>query len=156
MTTIDIRPATIEEIPTIAYHRRRMFAEMGVGDEAGHEKMTIAFAAWAQRTMQAGEFFTWFACDGDTVVGGAGLLLLDWPPAPDGDVGRRGYVYNVFVEPGYRRQGIARRLMDAALDFARQQGIRRVRLHASEAGRALYVSMGFTPTNEMGIELLEE
>ena len=39
------------------------------------------------------------------------------------------------------------------IDWCRAQGIARVRLHASDAGRPLYASLGFTPTTEMGWDL---
>ena len=39
--------------------------------------------------------------------------------------------------------------MQTILDWALAQGFDRVSLHASDAGRALYQSLGFEPTNEM-------
>lgn len=153
MNPITIRLGTIAEIPIMVYHRRSMFAEMGVGNEETFAKMDMAFAQWAERRIKAEEFYTWFACDGDAIIGGAGLLLIDWPASPDGDVGRKAYVYNVYVEPNYRKQGIARRLMDTLLDDCRTRGLVHVRLHASDAGRPLYEKMGFLQTNEMGIVL---
>jgi ribosomal protein S18 acetylase RimI-like enzyme len=55
-------------------------------------------------------------------------------------------ISNVGVLPDYRRRGIARKLVEAALDFARAQRARRVRLDVI-AGNApayeLYVSLGF-------------
>ena len=53
----------------------------------------------------------------------------------------------------FRRQGIARRLMDIALDWCRANGIRAVILHASDDGQKLYEQLGFRSTNEMRILL---
>ncbi|MBC7881693.1 MAG: GNAT family N-acetyltransferase [Anaerolineae bacterium] len=58
-------------------------------------------------------------------------------------------VVNVYTEPEWRGQGIARALMSTLMDWAVVQGCERVVLHASETGRALYTSLGFTATNEM-------
>jgi GNAT superfamily N-acetyltransferase len=55
----------------------------------------------------------------------------------------------VFVEPSSRRQGIARALTEAALDWGREAGLVSIVLHASPAGRPLYESIGFVATNEM-------
>ncbi len=39
------------------------------------------------------------------------------------------------------------------LAWCREQGFGSVSLHASEAGRLLYETMGFEPTNEMRLRL---
>jgi hypothetical protein len=39
--------------------------------------------------------------------------------------------------------------MQAMMEWARAQGFDRLLLHASDAGRPLYRSLGFLPTNEM-------
>jgi GNAT superfamily N-acetyltransferase len=71
------------------------------------------------------------------VLGCAGLRLLS---AGIGEVTR------VFVAPQARRRGIARQLLDAVEDAARQHQVTRLRLdtsdHLTEA-RRLYVSQGF-------------
>ena len=58
-------------------------------------------------------------------------------------------VVNLYTEPAWRHQGIARALMTVLMQWARDQGFDRLVLHASDAGRPLYVSLGFDPTNEM-------
>jgi GNAT superfamily N-acetyltransferase len=55
----------------------------------------------------------------------------------------------MYVEPDYRRRGIARQLMNAILAWARDGRVARLVLHASQDGRHLYTAMGFVPTNEM-------
>jgi ribosomal protein S18 acetylase RimI-like enzyme len=88
--------------------------------------------------------------DGDRVVAGAGLMLLDWAPHPlDPRSTQRGYLLNVYVEPEYRRKKLASHLIEHALAEARRRKIRVVALHSTEAGRALYESNGFRRTNEM-------
>ena len=56
---------------------------------------------------------------------------------------------NVYTEPAWRRRGIARALMHAMMRWSTERGFDRVVLHASEAGRPLYASLGFAATNEM-------
>jgi len=73
------------------------------------------------------------------VVGNVTVSCLD-PYA------RRWQISNVAVEPAYRRRGIARRLMEAALDLARREGgewaLLRVRTDNAPALH-LYQSLGF-------------
>jgi len=63
--------------------------------------------------------------------------------------GRQAIVVNVFTEPEFRRQGLARQLMLAVLAWARDERLDSLVLHAAKDGRALYESLGFTQTNEM-------
>jgi GNAT superfamily N-acetyltransferase len=58
-------------------------------------------------------------------------------------------VLNVYVEPGWRRRGVARLLMQHVLGYVRAQGIARCTLHPSAEGKPLYESLGFAPTREM-------
>lgn len=154
MAEITIRLATTDaaDVDALVYQRRRMFEDMGISESTPHglEKMSVSFRAWAEKHLAAGDYLAWLACDGEQIIGGAGLLLLDWPAAPDGDDSPRGYIYNVYIEPEYRRRGLARQLMQAILDECAARKIKRVRLHASDAGRPLYEKLGFIATNEMG------
>jgi GNAT superfamily N-acetyltransferase len=59
----------------------------------------------------------------------------------------------VVTIPRYRRQGIARRMMETMLDWLAGQGIEVVALHASEAGRPLYRELGFVDSNEMRLRI---
>lgn len=58
--------------------------------------------------------------------------------------GATGVIGNVVVRADYRRRGLARLLMGAALDWQRKKGVRTVWLDATEDGRTLYRSVGFT------------
>jgi GNAT superfamily N-acetyltransferase len=78
---------------------------------------------------------------------------MDWPPHMVGTQARRGNVVNVYTADAWRRRGLARRLMDAILDWCRANSLDVVVLHASKDGRPLYDSMGFTATNEMRLIL---
>ena len=73
--------------------------------------------------------------------------------SPDDATGRRALVQNVYTEPAFRRQGLARRLMATAIAWCRDQGLRSVSLHASDIGRPLYEDLGFRQTNEMRLLL---
>ena len=49
----------------------------------------------------------------------------------------------VLTHPEYRRQGLARRLMEDAISGAEREGIRTLKLDATDEGRPLYESLGF-------------
>jgi ribosomal protein S18 acetylase RimI-like enzyme len=78
---------------------------------------------------------------------------MDWPPHVVGRSQQRANILNVYTRRDSRRQGHARRLMQAAIDWCRARGIDTIVLHASPDGRALYESLGFAATNEMRLVL---
>jgi len=145
-----VRPATLDDIDVIAAHRRAMFVDMGYRDAVLLDAMIAEFRPWLRRKMTAQEYVAWLAAGSDqAIVAGLGLWLMDWPPHVIGPGSRRGNILNVYTEPARRRQGIARSLMNTALEWCRTHGIRSVILHASPDGRSLYSQLGFQPTNEM-------
>ena len=60
------------------------------------------------------------------------------------------YVFNVEIEPQYRRQGYARRALEALENEVASLGLHGIALHVfghNTAGRALYASLGYEATN---------
>jgi GNAT superfamily N-acetyltransferase len=103
--------------------------------------------------LERGQGFGWLAVDGaGSPLGNLVLLLHSRLPSPRNVVPVEGYVMNVWVEPAWRRKGIASALMDAALEKSRELGLQRVRLHATAEGRGAYARAGFVP-REDGMEL---
>ena len=57
---------------------------------------------------------------------------------------------NMYTRPEYRRQGIARRMLDILISDAKSRGIRFITLEATQMGKPLYEKAGFVPLkNEM-------
>lgn len=150
-----IRPATVEDVPIIVHHRRAMFADMGHTDPAGLDAMCESFAPYLARAIAEGAYRGWLAQTRDgRVIAGGGLIVHEWPSRPVVPAEpRRAYILNVYTEPDYRGRGIARRIVSDIIEWCRTQGFRSVSLHASTAGRRLYETMGFEPTNEMRLRL---
>jgi GNAT superfamily N-acetyltransferase len=118
-------------------------------DESGADAISEALAAETRAFLQlehaAGRLRSWLAEDDDgACVGIVTLLLHAVPPNPKVASSVEGYVVNMYVTPDRRSQGVGRGLLDAVLASGREQGLRRIVLHATDAGRPLYESAGFT------------
>jgi GNAT superfamily N-acetyltransferase len=149
-----IRRATIADTGTISGHRRAHFSDMGFDDPDALDAMSQHFRAWLEPRVESGEYLTWLAIASDgAVAAGLGVWLMDWPPHVVGPGARRANILNVYTEPQFRRRSLAELLMQAALDWCRENGIRAVILHAGLDDRSLHESMGFFPTNEMRLML---
>lgn len=149
-----IRLATLDDVDHIVGHRYRMFREMGHGDPEFQRSARPIYEQWLRERLGNGRYQGWLMlAPDDTIVAGVGLWLMDWPTGVVDLAPFRGYVFNVWTEPEHRRKGLSRRLMLALLAACKAQGINRVGLHASAAGRPGYEALGFVPSNEMTITL---
>jgi len=150
----EIRRATVDDVAILTRFRRAMFQDMGKGTPEALDAADIKFIPWAVRKLASGEYLGWLVVTPqDEVIAGVGLWLIDWPPGSIDQSDYRGYIYNVYTCPNYRRRGLARKLVETALDYCRENEIKIVALHASEQGRSLYESLGFKPTNEMRLQI---
>lgn len=148
-----LRLATPEDAELIAGHRESMFVEMGME----YAESVAKFAPWGRERIADGSYLGLLAevPASGRVVAGAGLWLMDWPPHVSTHVPIRAYLLNVWTDHDHRGQGIAAALTRTAMEMARARGIGVMRLHASDAGRPIYTRLGFTPSNEMTIDLTE-
>ena len=155
-----VRQAGIGDVPVLARHRAAMFRDMGHLPPDQEQPLVDATAAYLHKALPHGEYLAWLAEDATAiVVGGAGVQLRPIlprprPGEPELELGPEAIVLNVYVEPAWRRRGIAEVLMRTLLDALNARGIRRIVLHASDEGRRLYERLGFAATNEMRLSRL--
>lgn len=144
---LTIRRARPEDADQIALHRRLMFAEIFAFDPLKLNAMEADFRPWVRERLAQERYLGWLVVANNTkVVGGVGLWLLDWLPHPTDLTCQRGHVVDVYVQPDFRGQGWARRLMETLLDWCEDRGIITVTLSASPDGEHLYRSLGFEQT----------
>jgi GNAT superfamily N-acetyltransferase len=152
----DIRTAVASDAAVIARHRVSMFREMGhVPTEALASQLLEASAAALASLLRDRSYVGYLAMGpGQQVIAGAGAHLRPQLPRISSDGTRIEartvpLLVNVYTEPQWRRRGMARELVLALMRWATHEGFDQVVLHASEAGRPLYASLGFAATNEM-------
>ena len=136
-----------------------MFRDMGQLPLPDEGPLIQATERYLRDALPRGEYLGWVAERPSATtepVGGAGVQLRSILPRPgDGggiELGPEAIILNVYVEPAWRRHGVGQALMRALLAALAERGIRRVVLHASEQGRALYERLGFVGTNEMRLQ----
>jgi GNAT superfamily N-acetyltransferase len=150
---ITIREATFQDIPHIVRLRRRMYEDMQFTDISTLDRMEALAADYLQKALPDRTFRAWLACHGAQVIAGGAVVISPWPAHAYDLQCRRATILNVYTDPGYRRRGIARQLMQTMIAWCKREGFVRVTLHASDAGRHLYESLGFEASNEMRLNL---
>lgn len=149
-----VRPATVADLPLIVSQRHAMFEAMGYVNRAQLELTDAKFVEWVTDKLERGEYLGWFLADeGNRVVAGAGLWIMEWPPHAIDQSTRRGNILNVYAEPEYRDEAGLRRLLIQILDYCRDHGIRTVIVNPAEPVRPLFESLGFGGTSEYKIQV---
>src|SRR5581483_3224360 len=134
---VTIRPAIPNDIPTLLQQREGMYRDMGYTDDAAIAKMLSTSRTYLEDAMRNDSFRAWLAILHNKPVAGGGLIVNPWLSHPYDQQCRQATILNVYTDPEFRRQGIARLLMNTIIDWCRQQGFAHVSLHASKDGHPL-------------------
>ena len=107
-----------------------------------------AFIAATRDFLRHADQTTLLAMDGSVPIACATLCYKTTIPTLGHPTGRRAHLMNVYTAAGYRRQGIAKGLILALHEEARQRGVTEITLDATEQGRRLYEAMGYRASDE--------
>src|SRR5438128_894964 len=99
-----------------------------------------ALAGWNQ-TLEDWRMLLELEPEGCFCIEADGSVVATTTLLPHG--GQIAWIGMVLTHPGFRRQGLARRLVAHAVERARLLGIETVKLDASAEGQPLYESFGF-------------
>jgi len=151
---ITIRAAAADDIPDLVVLRCLMFESMGYRDPELLHASDVSCQSHFRRAIPSGEFHGWLATtsQGEAVASG-GLVIDRHPLGPNNLTGEVVYVVNMVTAPAYRRQGLARRIMQTIVDWLSAQDIRRISLHATGQRRPLYQELRFDDSKEMILNL---
>ena len=89
------------------------------------------------------ELFAFLCLDGEDAVAVVLLYIMEKPAFVGSVSGKTGTLLNVYTRQDYRRKGIAKKLVETALEKAEQLGVDFVELQATADGEPLYRKIGF-------------
>lgn len=150
-----IRQAVESDIPSIVRLRRIMFISMNITDLEALNKADKEVIHYLETAIPLKKFFGWIAEleNNQGVIGTGGLVIDQHPPAPFNFSGKVGYIMNLVVLKEYRRQGVARSIMERIISFLLENDIIVSELHATDMGRRLYEELGYKNSNAMKLTL---
>lgn len=97
--------------------------------------------------MKDDTFVSWLAIDEGKIVGTSGMSFVEKPPYYGCPSGKIGLLSSMYVIKEYRRQGIAKLLLDKVVNEAKNYGCATVQITASDMGVLLYTDYGFKKNN---------
>ena len=132
----------IDDAAELTRLRALMIVAMG-GDPTLPGWSAACERAFARRLAEPDRFAAWLVeADGRAVSSGVGWLE-EHLPSPGAFDGRRGHVASMSTEQDSQRRGHGRQVLGALMDWFAVLDVPRIDLRATEAGRALYESVGF-------------
>lgn len=101
----------------------------------------------SRKYFENGDQTTVLAFDGEEVIGCASMSYIWIMPTFSHPTGKRGHLMNVYTRKDYRGKGIAKNMVQMLIDEAKEKGCTEISLDATEMGRPLYESLGFTASS---------
>ena len=153
---IRIRRATLRNLEVLVHQRRGMWEDIADHTPEEHDRADRVYRAWARQRMKTGKLVGFLAEDGaGRVLGGGCVWLRENQPRPGWEDREMPYLLSMYTEPEHRGRGVATRIVREVVRWARDEGYRRMTLHASKQGRSLYKRLGWDRTWEMRMRLNE-
>ena len=137
---ITYRKLTAADLDTFISMRITQLREEGATENID---LVPALKDYYNRHLSDGTFVSWLALDGEKIIGTSGMSFVEKPPYFSCPTGRIGLLSSMFTDPGYRRMGIAKELLDRVVNEAREYGCGAVHITASDMGVKLYTAYGF-------------
>ena len=147
------REARPGELAATAGLRREMILEIdGVDYDALHPGWRERYLAFFSGNQASGRGQFFVAESGAAFVGTAAVYKLVNHRSQI-TLQQSAYICSVYVDPAWRRRGIARALTQACVAWAKANGCDVVRLRTSQMGRPVYEGLGFGRTDELELRL---
>lgn len=154
---MELRRANAEDIDLLVALRLGFFDEVEPMLPTTRATLEKALRAFFEAQMPTAENLVALLGEEDGQVIACGMLTVaERPPKPYNLTGRSGYLYNIHVQPAYRRRGYARQMVAALVEAAKALGAGHVELTSTAGGLPLYENLGFGYCHETYLELFLE
>jgi GNAT superfamily N-acetyltransferase len=144
---IEIRRATSADAGALA-ELRWEFRSARQPPAEQHDLFVKRCAAWMRRELASSHWQAWAAVEGGAVVGAVWLHAIRKIPNPVAEAETLAYLSNLYVKESVRG-GVGTKLLDAALTWARANGVERILLWPTRRSVTLYLRHGFSHGGEV-------
>jgi GNAT superfamily N-acetyltransferase len=146
---MQLHEATMDDIEILITHHRKMFEEIYYLQNITIDPITLQQMNDTYRNKlnrELGESCkAWIIEIGNQIAASGAVSLVSVVPTPEDPVhNTMGYIHSIYTLPSHRKQGAAQFVLEHMLEDCKNNGIKRLQLNTSAAGRKLYERFGFT------------
>ena len=146
---LNYRKATLKDIDLLTKSRIEVLrAANGFSDDADMTEVKHQSYEYYRKALHDSTHTAYLVFNSDRFAGAGGISYYQVMPTFRNPSGNKAYIMNIYTRPEYRRQGIARRMLDILIKDAKARGISFITLEATPMGRPLYEKAGFVPLND--------
>jgi GNAT superfamily N-acetyltransferase len=139
------RKATLEDIQRLIDLRKKQLIDEGIEPNID---IDLELSQFFKDKLNDGSLIQLLVEDNQEIIACGAILFYEFPPSYTNRTGKKGYITNMFTREDYRGQGIASSLLKELVDEAKQNGVSKLWLGASELGKPVYKKFGFKETDE--------
>ena len=146
---LNYRKATLKDIDLLTKSRIEVLrAANGLSDDADMTEVKHQSYEYYRKALHDSTHTAYLVFNSDRFAGAGGISYYQVMPTFRNPSGNKAYIMNIYTRPEYRRQGIARRMLDILIKDAKARGVSFITLEATPMGRPLYEKAGFVPLND--------
>lgn len=153
MLDMNIQEATCDDIKQMAIHHRKMFEEIWEkkgqkveGVEA--QEIEKAYSEKLKKEIPGCSCKAWVVKNGNRLVASGAISIVSYVPVPNDTNHNIAYLHSMYTEKDFRGRKYAQEIIERAIQYCKENGINRVILNASDAGRPIYEKSGFVSLPE--------
>ncbi len=154
MAKFELSLANVDDVDILVKHRLGMFNDMHPDLAKEVQASEGQTRQWIKEKMSDGTLAGFIVRTKDGRAAGSGCIWIKKEqPNPTHLRLEAPYLLSMYTEKSFRRQGVARLIVKAAIAWSKEHGYDHINLHATDVGKPLYEEFGFTATNEMNLKL---
>lgn len=143
--TLNFRKATRQDIKAMMHLRKSQLVDEGLEADIDIDEELYHFF---EKQLSGGSLIQYLVEEDEEVVACGAFIIYPFPPSFTNRSGKRAYITNMYTNKDYRGKGIATKLLKLLVEEAKEAGIKKLWLGASEMGRPVYKKFGFIETDE--------
>lgn len=150
---MNLQDATIDDIQILSIHHRKMFEEIweqkGLKiEKARAQELESAYSEKIEKQIPEGICKAWVVKNDNQIIASGAITIVSFVPVPFDINHNIAYLHSMYTEKAYRHQKCAQKIVDRAIQYCQKNGISRIVLNASNAGKPIYEKSGFVSSPE--------
>ena len=150
---MNVQEAIVEDIKSLAIHHRKIFEEIWERkrlklEDTQAKELESAYIEKVSKQIPEGVCKAWVIKDGDRIIASGAISIVSLVPVPNDLKHQVAYMHSIYTEKAHRNKKCAQKIVDKAIQYCKHNGVNRIFLNASEAGKPIYDKKGFESSPE--------